>query len=264
MKRFLATAAFLVSIQTSSLIVSCVSGPVTDGGGSGGATGGTGGGGSGGSGGSTLGCNTGISCHTYCFSGHCLPSGYASCGEYAEALCGAGGSTGGGGTDGNACEGTLGQGGECGVCEVSVGDYCDENDCTMPDFFDTCFDLSPRKTIYTGCGYRQVNQLDGFSTDVSPLVVDIWHEESGELVYHSERVVGDVCAPDFVAGEYPTCSGWGLKCDGRNVCPLPPHFECFTSCSTGCLFEGESCADREAACNAGGAGGQGGFGGAAP
>jgi len=44
MKRFLATAAFLVSIQTSSLMVSCVSGPVTDGGGSGGATGGTGGG----------------------------------------------------------------------------------------------------------------------------------------------------------------------------------------------------------------------------
>jgi len=249
MKRSLAWAAFLVSIQTSSLMVSCGRAePIAEG------TGGS----------------VAWECLTTCMGVTSL-AGFDTCAEVEAAYCGSGGSSSGGsGTGGDggggACAGTLGMGGECGVCQTSVEEYCEEHDCTMPDLFDPCFDRSPRSTVYTGCGYRQVNQVDGNSTDVPPLVVDIWQEESGELVYHSERSGGDACVPDVVVGEYPTCSGWGLQCDGGYECVRPPHFECFTSCpiSITCISEGQSCADVQAACNAGGTGGQGGFGGEAP
>src|SRR5688572_19959705 len=54
---------------------------------------------------------------------------------------GSGGAGGGSGgvPNGPDCEGSLGLGGTCGTCEISLAEYCGDADCELPDTSDACF-----------------------------------------------------------------------------------------------------------------------------
>jgi|GEM_PF-3035432 len=180
---------------------------------------------------------------------------------------GSGGQTGGtgGGTGGGAvsCDAATSLGGTCGACELSIADYCSGRDCDMPQELEFCWGGS-RSVTSSGCGYHRVEHKDGI-TDPKPLSVDIWDQDSGELVYHYSRSADvDECQPDVIAGEEPECSSYSLICDSGNACPIPPHRECFGSCFQGCVGGFDvSCGELEALCLAG-QGGQGGLGGGGP
>jgi hypothetical protein len=174
---------------------------------------------------------------------------------------GAGGSSGGTGgvPGGESCDGTPGMGGECGVCQVSLDDYCAEHDCATAEFLDVCFHSAGR-AMFLGCGYKKVTLFDEERSD-PPRIVDVWHAASGELLYHYERPQnGDGCAT--VVGEEPVCDEYG-----DDDCYIEPCFECLSGCAAnmGCIFPGDiyaTCEARAAAlCGTGGAGGEGGHGG---
>jgi hypothetical protein len=247
MKRWMTTLVLVGATHVASLMVSCGEREPADQG-----TGGTGG-------------NSGqFECFGSCYTGPVSPPD--SCADL-EARCleeGAGGLGGERGTE--ECEGTLGLGGECGVCERSLSEYCNAHDCENP--VAEC-SQSERQVISfgVGCHHKKVERPAGW-TDPLPLSIDVWDTETDELVYHFARSEDDsTCAPAEVVGEMPDCESWSTFCDSGYACHFPPHTECH-GCAPGCLYpEGPwgSCAEKEAAlCGGGGEGGLGGFGGSVP
>lgn len=158
-------------------------------------------------------------------------------------------------------------GGDCDVCQLSLDEYCAERDCVNPDAgIDLCFTGPPRQIIF-GCGYVKATTLDGW-TDAPPLAVDVWEQDTGQLVYHLEQQSDEnACIPVLVVGEEPSCDAWDFSCNSGYVCPIPPHWECLSNCVQGCLPSNfRNCQEwaDAAGCGQGGAGGEGGLGGGAP
>jgi len=166
------------------------------------------------------------------------------------------------GEAGSSCDGTLGLGGECGICATPLADHCRDHDCTMPDVSRICFERPTGfRALHGGCGYVEVRSHAGsILDDMQVSIVDVWHEESGELVFHSESYSADSCQPALEVGEDPVC-GRELLCHSGD-CGFPPFIDCLGLClPQGC----KSCQDLvEGKCDGSGQGGQGGFGGEAP
>jgi hypothetical protein len=220
--------AVLLAAQVGAIAVGCGDAEPDDGGGSGGALGG-----SSGSGG-----------HTDGSGGHTGGMGPG----------GAGGSP-------VTCDGTTSLGGSCGACELSVANYCSGHDCDLPQELEFCWGSLGYLTS-SGCGYHRVEHKNG-NLDPVPLSLDIWDQDSGELVFHYSRDAdAEACQPDVVVGEEPECSTYSEICNSGYACPLPPHTECHGSCFQGCAGS-FSCGELEALCLAG-QGGEGGLGGGPP
>jgi hypothetical protein len=253
-RRWVSGAIVLVLAQAGSAgVVSCAGGaPIDESGG----TGGTGGY-----------CSE---CLGPCYFG-CEPPGQRCDVLNAPGCKGEGGTGGGSGTE---CREFDADQGECGTCTATIQSYCDVHDCAMPDTDGVCWHhmedprwAGGRRLVTTGCGYFRLERWgSGGWWDVPPVSVDVWNEESGELVYHSSRSEAAACIPDVVAGTDPECSTSTEVCDTGYPCPLPDHFECFGSCFTGCVAAPYTCDQMESLCSGGdgGAGGLGGFGGDAP
>lgn len=180
-----------------------------------------------------------------------------------------GGSAGAGGSGGSSnesdCNGTLGMGGECGVCDVPLDDYCADHECVNPDVgIGLCRTSFPRRYIGFGCGYVTVSEApDGTNR---PLATDVWEEATGQLVYRIEPQQSDeaACAPVLVVGDKPDCDTSDGFCDTGYSCPFFPHLECLSNCVNGCLpREFRTCQEWYDASGCG-QGGEGGIGGAIP
>jgi len=241
MKRFFAPVVLMSAVQAATMMASCDRAePVNTG-----------------TGGAAI-----WECFTPC--GVIALVGFDSCEEVAAAYCSTGGQ---GGAANAACDGTLVEDEACGSCEVSPQEYCSKHDCAMPALRDACRG-SPRSVTRRGCGFLSVERPVGWTAE-PPSSRSVWDEETGELLFHSERSVDvSTCEPTLLVGELPECVNWSVECDTGYACVGPPHIECL-GCAPGCLDRDRfaSCAEMDAAagCGAtGGGGGQGGFGGSAP
>lgn len=127
-----------------------------------------------------------------------------------------GSSTGGsasGGSGGSVptCENFDPDEGECGTCEESLEDFCENtaNTCTLPDDL-ICKTALPTVWLYEGCGY--VRRRSYGDTDAN--WIHVWSKATGELVaYSSQRIGASPCSPTRIVGEMPDCD-WEDACDG--------------------------------------------------
>lgn len=127
---------------------------------------------------------------------------------------GSGGSpTGGSGGAMPTCENFDPDAGECGTCEESLDDFCENlgSTCTLPEDLACSPDTLPWVTLFEGCGYvRSVKQ-----GDVGDSWTHVWSEATGDLVFYtSSRSDSDLCSPTWIVGEMPECDDWEEACDG--------------------------------------------------
>lgn len=154
---------------------------------------------------------------------------------------------------------SIGGGGVGGsLSSVTLEQYCEENDCSLPGEADYCYSFGLYWVTARGCGYLRVAHESG-ATPGNPSEVNVWDESSGELVYHFSRPEGSTSDSNAIRiGEEPDCTAYVVICDTGYACPRPPHGECFGGCYNGCLPPGvTSCGDL-CVSNMGGQGGVGG------
>lgn len=131
--------------------------------------------------------------------------GTSSGGSGGAASGGAGGSV-------PTCETFHPDEGECGTCEESLEDFCENgaNPCNLPDDL-VCRVALPTTTLYEGCGYARRESVG----DVGDSWTHVWSQATGELVFYTSSYSNsDGCYPTRIVGEMPNCDDWEEACDG--------------------------------------------------
>lgn len=137
--------------------------------------------------------------------------GSASGGTNSGGSSSGGAASGGSGGSVPPCENFHPDEGECGTCEQSLEEFCQNAgaDCTMPDDL-ICKTRLPTVWLYEGCGYVRRRSYGDTDADW----IHVWSKATGELVaYSSHHIDASPCSPPIIVGEMPDCD-WENACDG--------------------------------------------------